>query len=122
MMDSHDLGRGRPGGYQAAVKSIRQPCLIVGIDSDGLFPLAEQEELFRLLPHGEMEIIHSDEGHDGFLLEFEQMNHCLSRWLQRELPDYRSLLLTNQKRAKEFADFVVKKESVFGEAEVSHEW
>ncbi|KAJ1673237.1 homoserine O- acetyltransferase, partial [Spiromyces aspiralis] len=40
MMDSHDLGRGR-AGYLEALRSIEQPTLVVGIESDGLFTINE---------------------------------------------------------------------------------
>ncbi|WP_243663910.1 homoserine O-acetyltransferase MetX [Rhodothermus marinus] len=43
-MDSHDVSRGR-GPYPEVLAEVRQPALVVGIDSDVLYPLAEQEEL-----------------------------------------------------------------------------
>ena len=45
----------------------------MGIDSDVLYPLREQEELARYMPNAELKIIHSDAGHDGFLLEQDQV-------------------------------------------------
>lgn len=39
-MDSHDLGRDR-GGVRAALATIGVPALVVGIDGDVLYPLAD---------------------------------------------------------------------------------
>jgi len=67
-MDSHDLGRGR-GGIQSALASIRMPVHVIGISSDVLYPVAEQEEIVKHIPHSTYKVIESPEGHDGFLLE-----------------------------------------------------
>jgi len=41
LLDSHDLGRGRGSGdYRDALKRIKQPTLVVGIDSDLLYPVS----------------------------------------------------------------------------------
>ena len=47
--------------------------VFLGIDSDVLYPLHEQEELARLSPSEELKVIKSDAGHDGFLLEQDQV-------------------------------------------------
>jgi homoserine acetyltransferase len=49
------------------------PGLVFGIDSDVLYPLKEQKELADWLPLGRLEVIHSDDGHGGFLLEQDQV-------------------------------------------------
>jgi homoserine O-acetyltransferase/O-succinyltransferase len=67
-MDSHHVGRGR-GGAEAALASIEAKTLAVGIDSDLLFPLQEQEYLARHIPQARLETISSLYGHDGFLVE-----------------------------------------------------
>ena len=69
-MDSHSVTRGRSADILSRVEI---PALILGIDSDILYPLSEQEELQRLLPQAQLKIIHSDDGHDGFLLEQDQV-------------------------------------------------
>lgn len=71
-MDSHDIGRNR-GGKEAALADVEIPALVMGIESDILYPLFEQEELASLLPNSVFEVIHSDAGHDGFLLEQTQV-------------------------------------------------
>lgn len=79
-MDSHDVGRGR-GGAAAALQNVRIPALVLGIDSDVLYPLYEQEELADLLPNAELCVVESDAGHDGFLLEQEQVASHITRFL-----------------------------------------
>lgn len=79
-MDTHDVGRGR-GGKEAALQNIKIPALVLGIDSDILYPLEEQKELAKLFPNGELSIIHSDAGHDGFLLEQDQVAAHITKFL-----------------------------------------
>ena len=72
-MDSHDVSRGRGGSVSHVLRGVTIPALVLGIDSDVLYPLEEQQELADLLPNGHLKVIHSDDGHDGFLLEQEQV-------------------------------------------------
>ena len=59
---------------------------VAGIDTDRLYPLALQEELARLLPGaGRCTMIESEFGHDGFLLESEQVGAVVAAALA-ELP------------------------------------
>ncbi|KAJ3346660.1 homoserine O- acetyltransferase [Entophlyctis luteolus] len=85
-MDAHDISRGR-GDFHKVLESIEQNALIVGIETDGLFTIAEQYELSEHIPNSEIIIVHSYEGHDGFLLEFEQMNKHLSAFIRKHTPD-----------------------------------
>lgn len=71
-MDSHHLGRGR-GGLAAALGRVTARALVIGITSDILFPTTEQAFLARHIPHAAFSAIHSDYGHDGFLLEHEKI-------------------------------------------------
>ena len=96
-MDTHDVARGR-GGYEAALRSIEQPALVIGIDSDVLYPLEEQEELARLIPNAELEVVASAHGHDAFLIEFEQMNDIVGPWLRKRVPHVRAKELTESSR------------------------
>lgn len=79
--NTHDVARGR-GDYDAVLASLTQPTLVVGVDTDVLFPLREQEELARLMPHAELAVIESEHGHDGFLLETPQLGALLREWLR----------------------------------------
>ena len=77
-MNSHDVGRGR-GGVTAALARVRAQVHVAGIDSDRLYPLALQQELARLLPGGRpCTVIGSPFGHDGFLLEVDQVGAVLA--------------------------------------------
>jgi homoserine O-acetyltransferase/O-succinyltransferase len=69
-MNTHDVGRGR-GGVAAALGFITAPVIVAGVDSDRLYPLVLQRELAQLIPTtvGGLRIVHSDFGHDGFLIE-----------------------------------------------------
>jgi homoserine O-acetyltransferase len=72
-MSLFDLGRGR-GGFEQALGGIRQPLTVVGVDSDRLFPLEQQEQIVRLAPGaGAVRVIRSLHGHDGFLVEADQL-------------------------------------------------
>lgn len=75
-MDSHNVGRDR-GGIASALGSVKAATLVIGIDTDILFPPAEQKELVRHIPDCHLEIIHSGYGHDGFLLEIDQLSSCI---------------------------------------------
>lgn len=47
---------------------------MVGVDSDRLFPLEQQEQIARLAPGaGAVRVIRSLHGHDGFLVEADQL-------------------------------------------------
>lgn len=82
-MDTHDLGRGR-GGIQNALRNIHIPAMVLGINTDILYPLSEQEELVHLLPNSELKIILSDAGHDGFLLEQKQVGTFITQFLNSQ--------------------------------------
>jgi homoserine O-acetyltransferase len=71
-MDSHDVGRDR-GGVAAALAGVTAKALVLGIDSDRLFPVAGQEVIAQHLP-GNIDgdapvVISSPFGHDAFLIE-----------------------------------------------------
>jgi homoserine O-acetyltransferase/O-succinyltransferase len=76
-MDSHNVGRNR-GGVERALQNILAKALIIGIESDILFPLEEQVELAESIPQAQLEIIYSPYGHDGFLLEYEQITKIIT--------------------------------------------
>ncbi len=72
-MNSHDVGRGR-GGVEAALGTVRATATVIGVTSDRLYPLAQQEELVKFLANAEsLHVIDSLYGHDGFLLETEKI-------------------------------------------------
>jgi homoserine O-acetyltransferase len=83
-MDLHDLGRGR-GGMDIAVRRITAPTLVMGVDSDFLYPTYQQETIAGALLGNGVDVryveVHSPHGHDGFLLETEQVGRPLHDFL-----------------------------------------
>lgn len=87
-LDTHDVSRDRVTHstlpekmIHEALGMIEQPTLILGIESDVLFTFSEQEELNRCIPNATLSKIDSEDGHDGFLLEMEQLNDYLRQFL-----------------------------------------
>ena len=80
-MDSHNIARNRSGDLKKVLTSITQRTLIVGITSDILCPLAEQEFLADHIPNSKLVSIDSLYGHDGFMVETEKIGHCLKEWM-----------------------------------------
>lgn len=74
-MDAHDVGRGR-GGIPAALELLDAPALFVGIDTDLLYPADEVRRLARAA-RSEYAEIASLHGHDGFLIESDQVSRIL---------------------------------------------
>jgi len=76
-LSRHDVGRGR-GGVAAALRGCPVPVVVGGITSDRLYPLRLQEELAELLPgSGELQIVDSIFGHDGFLVETDAVGELV---------------------------------------------
>ena len=78
-LDSHNVGRGRGGVYNA-LKKIKANTLIFGIPGDILFPVEEQEFLHKNIKNSEFRKIKSEFGHDGFLLEYEQLEKWIGKF------------------------------------------
>lgn len=83
MMDNHHVGRQRDSAEEA-LKKIKARTLVVGIDSDGLFPLREQQYLASHIIGAELKTLSSLHGHDGFLVEFEQFKSIIRNFLITE--------------------------------------
>jgi homoserine O-acetyltransferase len=83
-MDTHDVGRGR-GGVESALAKCNKPVLVVGIDSDLLYPTEEQKKLAQLFPNGVYREISSPYGHDAFLIEFEALNELLHKFQEEHI-------------------------------------
>lgn len=66
---------------------LQQPALIIGIESDGLFTYAEQQELAEVIPNARLATIDSPEGHDAFLLQFEEVNTHIIGFLREVMPE-----------------------------------
>jgi len=79
-MDSHHVGRDRIS-VENALQQIKAKTLVIGIVTDILFPVSEQEFIAKNIPGGELATINSLYGHDGFLLESEQIEHIINSFL-----------------------------------------
>ena len=92
-LNRHDVGRGR-GGLNKALASSTVPTMIVGVDTDILYPYHQQEHLSRnlgnLLAMGKLS---SPVGHDAFLVEARQMDRILRNFisLTHETPSAREV-------------------------------
>jgi homoserine O-acetyltransferase len=80
-MDNHNILRGRSGDADKILSIVECNTLVLGINSDYLFPLSEQELLASKIPHSKFVTIDSDYGHDGFLIESEKITSLLQTFL-----------------------------------------
>lgn len=85
-MDSHNVGRGRTS-QEAALRKIKAKTLVIGIDSDLLFPVREQKFLGNHIPQATFDTLSSPHGHDGFLVEFDQFKRSVRNFLKTELKE-----------------------------------
>jgi homoserine O-acetyltransferase/O-succinyltransferase len=83
LMDSHNVGRSRES-IEKALAQIKGNTLVIGIESDLLFPIAEQKFIAKHIPQAELEIIQSNHGHDGFLVEFVEMKRVIKHHFKKE--------------------------------------
>ncbi|GAA6012573.1 hypothetical protein JCM11491_005438 [Sporobolomyces phaffii] len=116
-MDSHDVGRGRAAS-PPPLSLVPAGALVIAISTDGLFTLTEQRELAASMRDAELVVIDSPDGHDGFLLEFEQINNHVLRFLHARLPEvYEGEPLVSDDAGAGGDGFEPAKASLFGEAE-----
>jgi homoserine O-acetyltransferase/O-succinyltransferase len=82
MMDSHNVGRNRVS-IEDSLKQIKAKALVVAIESDILFPMTEQKYLSQYIPRAAFDVITSIYGHDGFLVEFDQLKNIIKLYFQK---------------------------------------
>jgi homoserine O-acetyltransferase len=75
-MDSHNVGRNR-NGVEKALSFIKARTLVIGIKSDVLFPIEEQQYLFSHIQKSAFAELDSFYGHDGFLIETEILTNII---------------------------------------------
>ena len=78
--DTHNVARGR-GSFEEAFTKVTAKTLCVGISTDILFPPIEQKRLAEYIPNAIYAEIDSDFGHDGFLIESEQLSGIIREYL-----------------------------------------
>ena len=73
-LNTWDVGF-RRGGTEAALAAITTPLVVVAVDSDRLYPVADSRRIVAAAPAavGGLRVVTSVSGHDGFLLEFDQI-------------------------------------------------
>lgn len=80
-MDNHNVKRGRSENPADVLNEIQAQVMVLGIDSDYLFPIEEQKALAKSIRNSQFFTISSDFGHDGFLIEFEKISELLKDFL-----------------------------------------
>ncbi|KAF1985608.1 homoserine O-acetyltransferase [Aulographum hederae CBS 113979] len=125
-MDSHDVTRGRipsrmdddyditDEDLKDVFKNVPSGALVVSVGSDVLFRPEQQRQLARCLPDAKFVALESDDGHDGFLLEFEALGRLIEDHLREKLPHF---YLKDLSDTAEHIKVDERKDSVFGEAE-----
>ena len=133
-LDTHDVSRPLNDGrlrvptdtpkeefVAVALSQIQQPTLVLGIESDGLFTYAEQREIAKCVPDARLRTIVSMEGHDAFLLQFQQVNKYILEFFHEVLSDFMNEPVGDGNSPDEDIEGHVgelAQTSTFGEAEV----
>ncbi|MFV0316516.1 MAG: homoserine O-acetyltransferase [Microthrixaceae bacterium] len=90
-MDLHDVARGR-GSLHEALARVQCPCVVAAVRSDALYPPYQQQELHQTLlatgHRGDIDRsvfveIDSPHGHDGFLIETDQLGAPVRMLMER---------------------------------------
>ncbi|HEX9240962.1 MAG TPA: homoserine O-acetyltransferase [Anaeromyxobacter sp.] len=84
-MDTHDVSRGR-GDFEQVLRSLRQPTLVVSIDSDVLYWPWEQREVATLAPAARLAVMDSPHGHDAFLIDVDRLDDMICDFRGRARP------------------------------------
>ncbi len=82
-MDAHNVGRSRKSVVDA-LQLINAKTLAIGIETDILFPVSEQQFIAANILNAEYKTIHSAYGHDGFLLEFDTIGNLIIAFINKE--------------------------------------
>ena len=90
-MLTHDLGRDR-GGVAAALATITAETLVVAVDSDRLYPVGQSKTIAANLPNVELAVIHSAYGHDGFLIEHQQLAPLIETLIHKSTTQIQSII------------------------------
>ncbi|KAI9815785.1 MAG: hypothetical protein M1827_002181 [Pycnora praestabilis] len=121
-MDSHDVARARTCGVDqqandealsTVLKGVPPGALVVSVETDTLFCPDQQRRLARLLPDATLAVLKSDDGHDGFLLEFEALNELVVKKLRERC----SWVYEGSPLMEINGELQVVKDSIFGEVE-----
>lgn len=89
-MLSHDIGRDR-GGVKEALARVTAQTLVIAVDSDRLFYPEQVWQMADGIKGAYYREIHSDHGHDGFLIEGDQLTALLDEFLRHRIPSRASM-------------------------------
>lgn len=79
-MDSQNIARGRES-VAKALEQVTARTLVIGLKSDILFPINEQWEIVEGIANAELQVIDSNFGHDGFLIETKKLTVLIAAFL-----------------------------------------
>lgn len=80
-VDAHNIGRDR-GRVEDVLKGIKARTVVVAITSDILFPPSDHTVFVENIPDVEYHLIDSAFGHDGFLVEHEQLGNIIKHFMK----------------------------------------
>jgi homoserine O-acetyltransferase len=123
-MDTHDVTRGRVPddeiqstptleNLRQSLNSVPGGALVIGVQTDLLFPLQQQNLIAQCLQGAIFIEIQGPDGHDSFLLEFEQLDKMIKKHLRTVFPQFYESPATPSETDKH----VLVANSVFGEVE-----
>lgn len=138
-LDSHDLARptypNKSSLYDEnpdmalvnILRNFKMPTLVIGIESDGLFTISEQEFLAQEIPNSVFKVVKSMEGHDAFLLEFVEVDGYIKQFLNDGEDNCDLNIETKEKIIELENDVLIEpiqeiKESLSGEAGDVTDW
>jgi homoserine O-acetyltransferase len=79
---SHDVGRGR-GGVDRALSRVTARALVVAVDTDRLYLPSEADVIAAAVPGADgVRLVRSPYGHDGFLIEADQVGGLVRDFLR----------------------------------------
>jgi homoserine O-acetyltransferase len=93
-MDSHNVTRNRGEAIEAVLKTIKTKTLVIGITSDLLFPVTEQQFLTNHLGNATYNEIDSLYGHDGFLIETKKIAQSIQNFYKTEKSTHQKQVYT----------------------------
>ena len=88
-IDTHNVGRNR-GGIASALAQVKAKTLLIAISSDVLFPPKGMEQMAKHIAKSTYRCIHSAFGHDGFLIEAEQLQQTITQFYSHSKPNTES--------------------------------
>ncbi|MDN5349243.1 MAG: homoserine O-acetyltransferase/O-succinyltransferase [Bacteroidales bacterium] len=83
LFDGHHIGRDR-GTVEEVLSHIKAKTLLIALDTDQLFPPEEQAFMANHIPFSKLVTVKTNFGHDGFLIETEQITKMVNTFLTKE--------------------------------------